>query len=145
MTAPELTLNRVKETAKSTTRVHRVSDFLSKEKRIELKMAQEARSAQKRRGFDEIDALSGEILGRFGYTAWQAWQNGQIKAEKMFKMVLAERARAKRELLGLESIILAVGAGANNPTKSGHAPKSLKNAIKILKSEQNQAKGISNG
>lgn len=142
MTAPELTLNKVKEDAKSITRVRRVSDFLSNEKKVELKMAQEARSAQKRRGFDEIDAYSGEILARFGYDAWQAWQNGQIKAEKMLKMVLAERARTKRELLGLESIILAVGAGANNPTKDGHTPKSLKNAIKILKSEQNQAKGV---
>lgn len=145
MTTPELTLNKVKEDPKSITRVHRVSDFLSNEKKIELKMAQEERSSRKRRNFDEIDAFSAEILSRFGYDAWMAWQSGQIKAEKMAKMVLAERARAKRELLGLESIILAVGAGSNHPTKSGHAPKSLKNAVKILKSEQNQAKGVING
>lgn len=145
MTTPELTLNKVKENAKSITRVHRVSDFLSNEEKIEIKLAQEARYVAKRRNFDEIDAYSAEILARFGYTAWQAWQNGQIKSEKMAKMVLAERARAKRELLGLETMILAVGAGANNPTKSGHPPKSLKNAIKILKSEQNQAKGVNNG
>lgn len=145
MTAPELTLKKAKESAEITTQVRRVSDFLSKEQKIELKMAQESRSARKRRGFDEIDALSGEILGRFGYEAWMAWQNGQIKGDKMLKMVLAERARAKRELLGLESIILASMAGANNPTKYGKAPKSLKNAIKILKSEQNQARGVNNG
>lgn len=145
MTAPELTLKNVKESAKVTTQVHRVSDFLSNEQKIKLKLAQESRSAAKRRGFDEIDALSGEILGRFGYDTWMAWQNGQIRADKMLKMVLAERARAKRELLGLESIILASVAGANNPTKGGRVPKSLKNAIKILKSEQNQAKGVNNG
>lgn len=145
MTAPELTLNKVKESAKSITRVHRVSDFLSNDKKIELKMAQEVKSAQKKRQFDEVDAYSGEILARFGYEAWMAWQNGQIKADKMLKMVLAERARVKRELLGLEGIILATGAGANNPTKSGHVPKSLKNAVKILKSEQNQARGVNNG
>lgn len=145
MTAPELTLNQVKKSEKVTTRTVRVSDFLSNEKKIELRMAQEARSAEKRRGFDEIDAYSAEILGRFGYHAWVAWQTGQIKGEKMAKMVLAERARAKRELLGVETMILAVGAGANNPTEAGHAPKSLRNAIKILKDEQKQAKGVVNG
>lgn len=145
MTAPELTLKQVKKSEKVTTRTVRVSDFLSNEKRIELRMAQEARSAEKRRGFDEIDAYSAEILGRFGYHAWLAWQTGQIKGEKMAKMVLAERARVKRELLGVETMILAVGAGANNPTKAGHAPKSLRNAIKILKDEQKQAKGVVNG
>lgn len=144
MTAPELTLKQVKKSERVTTRTVRVSDFLSNEKKIELRMAQEARSAEKRRGFDEIDAYSAEILGRFGYHAWLAWQTGQIKGEKMAKMVLAERARAKRELLGVETMILAVGAGANNPTKAGHAPKSLRNAIKILKDEQKQAKGVVN-
>lgn len=145
MTAPELTLNEVKKSEKVTTRTVRVSDFLSNEKKIELRMAQEAREAQKKRGFDEIDAYSAEILGRFGYHAWQAWQTGQIKGEKMVRMVLAERARAKRELLGVETMILAVGAGANNPTKAGHPPKSLRNAIRILKDEQKQAKGVVNG
>lgn len=145
MTAPELTLNEVKKSEKVTTRTVRVSDFLSNEKKIELRMAQEAREAQRKRGFDEIDAYSAEILGRFGYDAWQAWQTGQIKGEKMVRMVLAERARAKRELLGVETMILAVGAGANNPTKAGHPPKSLRNAIKILKDEQKQAKGVING
>lgn len=142
MTTPELTLKRVKTSIKPTEAVHRVSDFLSKEQKIKLEKAHEERTALKNRGFDEIDAYSAEILGRFGYEAWQAWQCGQIKADKMLKMVLAERARDKQAFLGLEGLILAVGAGANNPTKSGHAPKSLKNAIKILKNEQKLAKGI---
>lgn len=145
MTAPDLTLNNVKEKAKSITRVHRVSDFLSKERLNTIKAAQEERIAAKKRGFDAIDALSGEILGRFGYHAWMAWQNGQIRADKMLRMILAERARTKRELLGLEGIIMATGAGANNPTKGGHMPKSLKNAIIIFQSEQKQAKGVMNG
>lgn len=145
MTTPDLTLNNVKEKAKSITRVHRVSDFLSKERLNTIKAAQEERIAAKKRGFDAIDALSGEILGRFGYHAWMAWQNGQIRADKMLRMILAERARTKRELLGLEGIIMATGAGANNPTKGGHMPKSLKNAIRIFQSEQKQAKGVMNG
>lgn len=142
MTTPELTLKNVQKTAQAITREVRVSDFIPKSKQEELRIAQEARSAQKRRGFDEVDAYSAEILARFGYSAWMAWKSGQIKGKKMQSMVLAERARAKREILGIETMILAVGAGANNPTKTGHAPKSLKNAIKILKDEQKQAKGV---
>lgn len=145
MTTPDLTLKTVQKEAQSITRVHRVSDFLSKEQKIKLKLAQEDKYAARRRGFDAIDAYSAEILARFGYEAWQSWQNGQIHADKMLKMVLAERARTKREILGLEGIIMATCAGANNPTKGGHMPKSLKNAIKIFKSEQNQAKGVNNG
>lgn len=142
MTTPELTLNEIKKTAKPVVRTVRVSDFLTSEQKAEIHKAREEKATLKTRGFDEIDAYSAEILGRFGYDAWRAWQCGQIKAEKMARMVQAERARAKRELLGLEGLILAAVSGANNPTKSGHAPKSLKNAIKIFKSEQKQAKGV---
>lgn len=139
MTAPELTLNTVKKTVERTVRV---SDFLTNEQKIEIALAREQKELAKNRGFDEVDAYSAEILARFGYDSWQAWQCGQIRQEKMARMVLAERARDKQSLLGLEGLILAVGAGANNPTKSGHAPKSLKNAVKILKNEQKLAKGI---
>lgn len=140
MTAPELTLNEVK---KSVERNVRVSDFLTKKQKVEIEQAREKKALQgDKRGFDDIDAYSAEILARFGYDSWQAWQCGQIKQEKMVKMVLAERARDKQRLLGLEGLILAVGAGANNPTKSGHAPKSLVNARNIFKNEQKLAKGI---
>lgn len=142
MTTSELTLNEIKKTAKPVVRTVRVSDFLTSEQKAEIHKAREEKAVLKTRGFDEIDAYSAEILGRFGYEAWQAWQCGQIKAEKMARMVQAERARGKRELLGLEGLILAAVSGANNPTKGGHAPKSLKNAIKIFKSEQKQAKGV---
>jgi hypothetical protein len=142
MTTPELTLENVKKTEKVTEKVVRVSDFLSNDKKIELKMAQEARSAKKRRGFDDIDAYSAEILARFGYDAWMAWKSGQITNGRIARMVLAERARQKRELLGLESLILASVSGANHPAKGGHAPKSLRNAVKILKSEQKLAKAV---
>lgn len=143
MTTPELTLNEVKKSAKVTERVVRVSDFLSYQQKREIAEARERKALEGgERGFDDIDAYSAEILSRFGYEAWQAWQCGQIKAEKMARMVLAERARGKRELLGLEALIVASVAGANNPTKTGHAPKSLKNAVKIFKSEQKQAKGV---
>lgn len=142
MTAPELTLKSVTKSAKEADVTVRVSDFLSNEQKIQMKLAREERALSKNRKFDDVDAISAEILARFGWDAWNSWQNGQIPISKMNRMLLAERARQKREIYGLESIILASIAGANNPTKGGHAPKSLKNAIKILKNEHKQAKGV---
>lgn len=143
MTAHDLTLGEVRKSARITERVHRVSEFLSNDQKREIAEYREKKALEGgSRGFDSIDAYSAEIMARFGYQAWQAWQAGQIKADKMARMVLAERARAKREIIGLEALIIAVNAGANNPTKTGHAPKSLKNAIKIFKSEQKEAKGV---
>ena len=142
MTTPEFKLKNVQETAKTADRTVRVSDFLSNEQKIQMKLAREERALSKNRKFDDVDAISAEILARFGWDAWNSWQNGQISVKKMNRMLLAERARQKREIYGLESIILASIAGANNPTEGGHAPKSLKNAIKILKSEHKQAKGV---
>ena len=143
MTVHDLTLGEVRKSAKVTERVHRVSDFLSKDQKKEIAEYREKKALEGGvRGFDNIDAYSAEIMARFGYSAWQAWQCGQIKAEKMLKMVLAERAREKQRLLPLEALIISAVAGANNPTKSGHAPKSLKSAIKIFKTEQKQAKGV---
>ena len=145
MTAPDLTLNEVKKTAKKQEVVYRVQDFLSNKEIAKLRAVQAERSAKKHRGFDAVDAISAEILARFGWEAWQAWQNGQIPVKKMNKLLLAERARQRREIIGLESIIVASMAGANNPTKGGHAPKSLKSAIRILKSEEKLAKGVNHG
>ncbi len=143
MTTHDLTLGEVRKSAKITERVHRVSDFLSKEQKVEIAEYREKKALEGgSRGFDNIDAYSAEIMARFGYEAWQAWQCGQIKAEKMLKLVLAERAREKQRLLPLEAIVISAVAGANNPTKAGHAPKSLKNAIKVFKNEQKQAKGV---
>lgn len=145
MTAPELTLQNIKKSAEQTVNVVRVSDFLSDKKKKELRLAQEARYIRKRRRYDDVDAYSAEILARFGYDAWQAWNAKLLKPEKMLRFVLAERARDKQKLLGLESLIVSALAGANNPTKGGHPPKSLKNAIRILKREEALAKGVVNG
>lgn len=143
MMTHDLTLNKVRESAKITERTHRVSDFLSKDEKLKIARKREEKALKGgSRGFDDVDAYSAEILGRFGYEAWQAWQCGKIKFEKMTRMVLAERARTKREMLGLEALIIAVVSGANHPSKNGHAPKSLKNAVKIYKSEQKAAEGV---
>lgn len=137
MTEPELKLKQVKETAVK--REYRASDFLTQEQLDEVHDSNA--KGKKSAGFDEIDAYIAEIMARFGYDAYIAWKAGDISAEDMARFVIAERAREARQRLPLENIIVASIAGANNPTKGGHAPKSLKAAIKMLKGEEKLAKG----
>ncbi|WP_407457168.1 hypothetical protein [Fibrobacter sp.] len=137
MTVPELTLKQVKETAKVKT--FRASDFLTDEQ-IEEVHESNIRG-RKQTSFNEIDAYIAEILARFGYDTYVAWKFGEISEENMAKFIKAERAREARNRLKIENIIVASVSGANNPTKTGHAPKSLKMATKMLKSEEKIAKG----
>lgn len=137
MTAPELTLNKVKNDAK--VRNFRASDFLTKE---EIDEVHESNIKGKKHSYNVIDAYIAEIIARFGYEAYVAWKFGEIGEEQMAKYIEAERAREVRNRLSIESIILASVAGANNPTKTGHMPKSLKSAIKMLKNEEKLAKGV---
>ena len=137
MTAPELTLNKVKQNAK--VRNFRASDFLTEK---ELDEVHESNlKGKKTKGFDVIDAYIAEIIARFGYDTYVAWKFGEIGEEQMAKYIKAERARDVQNRLMIEHIIVASMAGANNPTKSGHMPKSLKAAIKMIKSEEKLAKG----
>lgn len=137
MTKPELTLKKAKETAVK--REFRASDFLTQE---QLDEVHESNAKGKRTSrFDVIDAYIAEILGRFGYGTYEAWKNGEIDEEQMVKYIEAERAREAQDRLALENIIVASVAGANNPTKNGQLPKSLRAAVKMLKSEENKAKG----
>lgn len=137
MTAPELTLNNVKNSAK--VRNFRASDFLTEK---ELDEVYESNlKGKKSKGFDVIDAYIAEIISRFGYDTYVAWKFGEIGEEQMAKYIKAERARDVQNRLMIENIIVASMAGANNPTKGGHMPKSLKAAIKMIKSEEKLAKG----
>lgn len=137
MTMPELTLDKVKETAKVET--FRASDFLTKD---EVEEVHESNlKGKKNSKFDMIDAYIAEIIARFGYDTYVAWKFGEISEINMAKYIEAERARDARNRLTLENIIVASVAGANQPTRSGHAPKSLKTAIKMLKNEEKLAKG----
>lgn len=134
---PELTLKNAQETAR--VKVSRASDFLTDE---QLEEVHESNlHGKKKSSFDEIDAYIAEILARFGYDTYVAWKFGEIDEGHMVKYIEAERAREAKNRLRLENIIVASVAGANQPTKSGHAPKSLRTAIKMLKSEEKLAKG----
>lgn len=138
MTMPELTLNKVKE--KAQTKTFRASDFLTdeeKEQRVKAKAT--AKRAEKL--YTAVDSYIAEIIARFGYDAYRAWLSGEISEDKMYRLVLAERSREKRLLFPLENLIVASVAGANQPTKNGRTPKSLKVAIKVLNEEQEKANG----
>ena len=137
MTVPELTLENVRKTAKVKT--FRASDFLTQEEQKEVQISNlKGKSLPK---YDRVDAYIAEIIARFGYDTYMAWKAGDIAEETMVRLIEAERAREAKGRFVLESIIVASVAGANNPTKGGGAPKSLKNAIKMLKSEQKLAGG----
>ena len=137
MTAPELTLNKVKNNAK--VRNFRASDFLTDEEVEEVHKSNI--QGRKNKSYDVIDAYIAEIIARFGYDTYVAWKFGEISEMQMMKYIKAERAREVQSRIMLENIIVASVAGANNPTKGGHIPKSLKTAIKMLKSEQKLANG----
>lgn len=137
MTMPEIKLNDIQKEVREIN--FRASDFLTQEQLDEI---HESNAKGKRTSrFDVIDAYIAEILGRFGYGTYEAWKNGEIDEEKMVKYIEAERAREAQDRLALENIIVASVAGANNPTKNGQLPKSLRAAVKMLKSEENKAKG----
>lgn len=137
MTTPEITLEQARETAR--VKVSRASDFLTDE---QIAKVQESNNkGKKNTSFNEIDAYIAEIIARFGYDTYIAWKYGEISETNMIHYIEAERAREARSRLRLENIIVASVSGANQRTKSGNAPKSLKMAIKMLKSEENLAKG----
>lgn len=138
MKEPEkISLEKAKELA-GKKRNFRASDFLTEEEKAEVR---KNNAKGKAVPFNAVDAYVAEILARFGYDTYMAWKAGDIENSRMQKYILAERARDAQLLFPLENIIIASVAGANNPTKGGHTPKSLQVAIKILKQEQERANG----
>lgn len=137
MTTSDLTLKQVQETARIKT--SRVSDFLTDE---EIKEVKESNlKGRKNNTFNEVDSYIAEIIARFGYDTYVAWKFGEISETNMVKYIEAERARETKNRLRLEQIIVASVSGANHHNKSGHAPKSLRMAIKMLKNEEKLVKG----
>lgn len=135
MKAPDLTLKEARKEAKE--RVFRVSDFLSQKEVEELHENNKTKHIKPK--FDLADAYIAEIMSRFGYDAYRAWKCGDIEQETMNRLIEAERARDARERILLETIIVASCAGANRPTKSGHLPKTIRLAIKMLSDERKKA------
>lgn len=137
----ELTLAKVKESPKIGEHVVRASDFLTEEQIEELhRVNREGKKVE--RTFDEVDAFAAEILARFGWETYKAWQKGEFSHEKALRFIAAERARTTAEGLPVQITILNAMAGANHPTKHKSAPKTLKQGVRFIKEQQQQAKGV---
>lgn len=133
MTAHEITLDQVRqETLPESGQYFRASDFLSDQEKDELSAAN-ATGKEPEKPYDNIDAYEAEMLARFGWQTFQAWQSGEIDEEQMAKFMLAERDRERRTIQPILAMILGANAGANNGDKNGHAPKSLRFAQELLK------------
>lgn len=137
MKKPDLTLNDVKKSPKLTGKVYQASDFLTNEEKAEIRAKRFNRPKAEKRKYDDIDAMCAEIVARFGYDVYKAWNAGKIATEKIVKWCYAERARDKRRLLNLESLVLQ-----NAMAQTAKKPKdALKVAMKVIKSDERQAKG----
>lgn len=140
MAAESISLKEARKSPKLRERHFRPSDFLTTRQMDELHESN-ARGGRIERPFDEIDALSAEILGRFGWETYQAWLHGEIAQDRIMRYLAAERARKTAELYNLEALIVSSVAGANHPGKGGRTPKSLKQAIDVLRSEYKRSRG----
>ena len=137
MRTPDLTLDKARKDAKGVIREHRVSDFLTSNEIKELHETNKEKRIQPK--FDEVDALIGEILARFGYDTYIAWKSGAIDTEMIIRYLEAERCREAQNRYKLECIIVASVAGANRPNKQGYLPKSMRLAIAMLDKEKQKA------
>ena len=138
----ETTLKNVRDTSQKLkeVRVHRASDFLTDEEQKELR-AVNLKGRKARRKFDEVDAYVAEIIARFGWDVYQAWNAGKIDNAEMQSWILAERSREKSQVLGLYSMIYSTVSSCVKVEKGKRAPKGIKMAQNLIKSEAKIAKG----
>lgn len=138
---PELTLDAVKKSLPQTSgTITRVSDFMTTEEKEEIRRNNYLAHSEKK--FDSVDALVAEILARFGWEAYRAWQSGEINTERMIRLLAAERARERATRLNLEAIMMAMVGSCVQRQKGQPAPKGLKLAQKIYNEEMLIAKGV---
>ena len=137
MTAPELSLEKVKQ--KATEKTFRASDFLTAKQMEEVHISNA--KGKKQNTYDKVDAYIAEIIARFGYQTYEAWKCGNITEEHMVHYIEAERDRERRRDLELEGVLVMAVLGANNPDEHGHLPSSIKKAVKLVKDKQKTIKG----
>lgn len=116
-----------------------VRDFISREEVEELHDRHFQRRAERRKLFDEVDALIGEIIGRFGWEVYEKWNAGEIDSDWLVRILNAERAREKAALTEIESVVYSsvVATMAKHPKKSlASVTKMLEQNYKIIKGEK---------
>lgn len=135
---PEFTLNNIRNSPR--VKVFQASELLTNEQKEEREKKQKARPKKKRQ-FDDVDAFTAEIMARFGYDAYLAWNKGEIKHETMLHMIAAERARERAAWIPLESIIISIVGSCIRRSKKEKPPKGPKKAQDIIKLEIKTARG----
>lgn len=115
-----------------------VSDFLTTEEMARLHKATQ-KSKQTRRLFDQVDSLVAEIIARFGYDVYLRWSAGEIEHEWLVRMLNAERARDKQNLLSLEGVIIKMVSAQ----MSKKPQKAIRQALDIVKEDIRVARGES--
>lgn len=144
---PKLTLKEVREMGQkpqpappAEAKTMGVRDFLTREEVEELHDRHFERSSARRKIFDQVDSLVGEIIGRFGWEVYEKWNEGEIDSDWLVRILNAERAREKAALTEIESVVYAsiVATLAKNPKKPlADVATILKNNEKIIKGEVN--------
>lgn len=141
MNRPSLTLNNIRKSEKITPRNVGTAQFLSKEDLAELKKNNATRKRRKKRAFDDVDALVAEIIARFGYDTYKAWNNDEIDDAKMNRWILAERARERQQWLPIEALLKSIIQGGVPTFHTKKMPNIGKQTNKILKDEYRRAMG----
>lgn len=139
-----LTLEEVRRSPKLGDQVFQISDFMSSDEVTEVRR-NNAIGKKKRRPYDTVDAFVAEMIARFGYDVYCAWNKDELSEELVNKMMVAERAREKAQLLELEGIIIAMVGACVKKEEGQPAPKGPKTAIKIFKRVAKMARGEING
>lgn len=134
------TLADIRKSPKITGRVARASDFMTEEQKERIRQANFVGRTSERK-FDGTDAYCAEILARFGYEAYKAWDNGEIDEEFMARMIEAERARERAQRIPLEAIVVQMVGSCIKRNMGEPQPKGPKQAQKIMKAEIKAAKG----
>lgn len=134
-----LTLAEIRKSTKLNNQAFRVADFASEE---ELAQLREAKNKKRQAPYDNIDALSAEIMARFGYDAWKDWQDGKIEMDEMMRFVAAERARDNVLLYDLENLITVLAKSLYKRRKREKIPKGFKVAEKIIKRIEERMRGL---
>lgn len=139
---PQLTLNDIRQTLRPTQRRSGVSDFLTKEEKEQYKAIKRRTSYRKKRAkFSKTDAYVAEIIARFGYETYKAWNADEIDDAKMIRLIEAERARERASWLPIESLLRAVVQGGVPTYRPKKRPPIGKEVNKILKDEFKRARG----
>lgn len=136
----KLTLGQIREGIK-TEHHFTLKDFTTEAEREQLSRAR-AKAKAKAPKFDAASAVSAEILARFGFDAWKAWQNGEISQKQMSSYLAAERGRDLRLLADLETAISVLMTTVARRQRGKPAPKGFKMVQKMVQNHERIMKGL---